>query len=537
MGQLRFFDENDVFRTRNLGNDAFVIGRVDSSQLVIDDDLVSREHSRVERDSDGRYRIRDLGSRNKTFVNGQQITETLLNDGDMVRIGGHVLEFLDNAAVGELKDLSFLAADRTAPPETQWLKSKSAITLSLARFGQLGVLGADAGYPARAENVASAALSRLLLLTKADRGFVALRGDSKTELHPVAHRGFLPASSRTKPKPVSRTFVYSAFVQSAAGRYPQKAKSGDEDAGHATAGLVAPLLDRDDVIGVVYVDKPGTGQMFRESALQEIAAAGAHIGALITDASKRLLASETTVGHAWLATLRRMQLASTIPPTSSKSFDVAVKLLAGRARCGDFCDVIHVSDNRTFILMIDAGGQGVAGFVQAAAIRTAVRSALIIEGGTLDLAAIFTSINRTILARRARELVTCIVLDLDPAGGQVRYVNAGGPLPLLIPGPARLVTLDQPSLVLGVDADYNYRATSIDLPAAFHLICHTDGLTEMLNAAGEPFGSQHLHDLLLAREAFGTAQDIVAWIVGETERHRSETNPDDDALICVVSHG
>ena len=198
---------------------------------------------------------------------------------------------------------------------------------------------------------------------------------------------------------------------------------------------------------------------------------------------------------------------------------------------------MHVSDNRAFILMIDAGGQGIAGFVQAASIRTAVRSALTIEGGTLDLAAIFTSVNRSILARRARELVTCTLLDLDPAGGQLRYVNAGGPSPLLIPGPARLVTLDQPSLVLGVDPNCNYRATSIELPASFRLICHTDGLTEMANAAGDPFGSQHLHDLLLEREAFGPAQDIVAWIVRETERHRGETNPDDDALICVVSHG
>ena len=59
----------------------------------------------------------------------------------------------------------------------------------------------------------------------------------------------------------------------------------------------------------------------------------------------------------------------------------------------------------------------------------------------------------------------------------------------------------------------------------------------MPNAAGDPFGSQHLHDLLLEREAFGTPQDIVAWIVRETEQHRGETNPDDDALICVVSHG
>ena len=169
MGQLRFFDENSAFRVRTLDDNAFVIGRTESSQLMIDDDLVSREHSRIERDSDGRYRIRDLGSRNKTFVNGQQVTETLLNDGDMLRIGGRVLEFLDNGAIAELKDLSFLSADRTAPSDTQWLKSKVAVPLPLSRIGQIGILGAASGYPARAEDVASAALSRLLLLMKADR--------------------------------------------------------------------------------------------------------------------------------------------------------------------------------------------------------------------------------------------------------------------------------------------------------------------------------------------------------------------------------
>jgi pSer/pThr/pTyr-binding forkhead associated (FHA) protein len=69
------------------------IGRADSAQLVLDsDDQVSRRHARISPDAQGAV-VEDLGSRNGTFVNGQQIySPTRLGAGDQLLVGVTVLE-------------------------------------------------------------------------------------------------------------------------------------------------------------------------------------------------------------------------------------------------------------------------------------------------------------------------------------------------------------------------------------------------------------------------------------------------------------
>jgi len=60
----------------------FTLGRGESADLVVDSGRVSREHAMILQ-SGGEYRLRDLGSTNGTFVNGQRIEESLLGDGDI----------------------------------------------------------------------------------------------------------------------------------------------------------------------------------------------------------------------------------------------------------------------------------------------------------------------------------------------------------------------------------------------------------------------------------------------------------------------
>jgi len=138
---------------------------------------------------------------------------------------------------------------------------------------------------------------------------------------------------------------------------------------------------------------------------------------------------------------------------------------------------------------------------------------------------------------KARQLVPFTLVQLDLGAGHLRYVNAGGPAPLLLVGPGRLVTLDQISLLIGIDSHYDYESASVDLPSAFRLICHSDGLVEMANAAGEPFGSQRLHDLLLEPALFAPPDEMIRRIVDAAARHRRDHPADDDALVAVVGHG
>lgn len=68
------------------------IGRDPESQLTVDDEFASSRHARIERKPNG-FLLRDLRSRNGTYVNGARIFEALLNDGDRVRIGSSEFVF------------------------------------------------------------------------------------------------------------------------------------------------------------------------------------------------------------------------------------------------------------------------------------------------------------------------------------------------------------------------------------------------------------------------------------------------------------
>ncbi|NOT02133.1 MAG: SpoIIE family protein phosphatase [Phycisphaerales bacterium] len=536
MAQLRYLDEHNALHTRALGPEKFLIGRVESCEVILNDDLVSREHARLDRDPDGRFRIRDLGSRNKTFVNGEMISETLLNHGDMVRIGNRVFEFLDDSFNESPADLSFFTPDRGDPAGTQWIKIKMPVSLAVERIGGLAAIAADVPYPARAEDVASAALARLMLLVRAERGLVALRADKKKELRIVAQRG-LRKDPGANVTPVSQTFVYSALLQSVAGRYPQENGQIQGDAGFAAAGMVAPLMHENQVIGVVYVDRPKTAQAFTDATLHEMTAAGAVIGSLMADATRRLSDAVKSISAPWVATLRRMQRALAVPVEGNKTYDIAMRVISGAARCGDFCDVIHVSDTRTYVLMVDAGGQGVLGLAQATGVRTAVGSALAVQPEGVDLPKLITAINQICATRHARQLVTCLIACIDATDGRVTYINAGGPPPLLMAGAGRLITLDQPALLLGIDPQFGYEETVADLPSKFRLLFHSDGVDGTCNASGEALGHQRVHDLLLNQTGFPPALELVNQVMQACERHRGERPQEDDALVLAVGHG
>ncbi|HVW28530.1 MAG TPA: FHA domain-containing protein [Polyangiaceae bacterium] len=71
----------------------WVVGRAASAHLVVADPDMSREHFAVMWEGEGRYRVRDLGSKNGLFVNGKAATDSRLAPGDEVRAGGTRLRF------------------------------------------------------------------------------------------------------------------------------------------------------------------------------------------------------------------------------------------------------------------------------------------------------------------------------------------------------------------------------------------------------------------------------------------------------------
>lgn len=79
------------------GSGVATIGRHISNDLQLDDDKASRMHSRISLRGD-RWHIEDCDSLNGTHVNSQPIEQSLLEPGDLIRIGDRLILFVDNAS-------------------------------------------------------------------------------------------------------------------------------------------------------------------------------------------------------------------------------------------------------------------------------------------------------------------------------------------------------------------------------------------------------------------------------------------------------
>ncbi len=80
-----------------LGQRTNVIGRDEALPIQVLDELVSRKHLQIHFEKDkGQYYAFDMKSKHGVFINGGKINkETVLTDGDQIRIGRTILLFAD----------------------------------------------------------------------------------------------------------------------------------------------------------------------------------------------------------------------------------------------------------------------------------------------------------------------------------------------------------------------------------------------------------------------------------------------------------
>jgi adenylate cyclase len=138
MAQLKVTDASGRQATYQLiARTPCMIGRAPDNQIVLDDPRASRHHAHVRSDADGSFTLIDgvsvngqiKRSANKVFVNGEQMFEHLLKDGDRITIGASTLRF-EQPKEERTADLSY---DDKPLGHTQLLMSAKDVLTTVLR--------------------------------------------------------------------------------------------------------------------------------------------------------------------------------------------------------------------------------------------------------------------------------------------------------------------------------------------------------------------------------------------------------------------
>lgn len=89
MPSLMLIDETCERHVYPLGKATLMVGRAESSTIQLPSDTISTDHASIVYDNN-EFVIRDNGSVNGTYVNGEQVSRRVLKDKDIVRFGEYL---------------------------------------------------------------------------------------------------------------------------------------------------------------------------------------------------------------------------------------------------------------------------------------------------------------------------------------------------------------------------------------------------------------------------------------------------------------
>jgi transcriptional regulator with GAF, ATPase, and Fis domain len=277
-------------QTFPVGGEALSIGRHSSNRLQLPDLAVSRHHCAIE-PADGRFLLRDLGSRRGTFVNGLPVQERELEEGDLVTLGGSLFLFqAGSEGSGSGPAVLLGAATPTAEttihlsPEDALYSRPGEVVAALAS-DRTGRTARDlhtllqAGTTLQPLSSTRALARKLLELTlsavPADRVTLLLADRGTADL---ADAFALDRQGSEKLFPVSKTLAGRVMAERRSLLAADLVEEPD-----LQSLIAVPLIHLDQPLGLLYLDTREPGRRFDEGHLQLVTAlAGIASGALAT---------------------------------------------------------------------------------------------------------------------------------------------------------------------------------------------------------------------------------------------------------------
>jgi len=536
--ELRVTPLGGETKTLRLEGDRFTLGRASGNHLHFPEDLgLSHQHLELAREGSD-WVVRDLGSKNGTFVNTQRLTSPhRLRPGDRILASRVTLVFepsretdktvlFDPAAapaghtvsvtLGRLLGASSQPAPAGAPP--QWGSPVQA----LLRAGR--ELAGRRPLPELFEVILQLALEAvgaqrgvLLTFEKGELAVQAARGDNFRISTAVRDRVLQEKSS---------------LLVSDVTADEQLRDRGSILYQSVRSLMAVPLQTDERVIGLLYLDTPHRLRQFTPEDLNLLTVM-ANVAAIRLErerlAEVELSERRMETEFQQAAEIQRRFLPARAPELPG--LDLAGYNAPCRTVGGDYYDFLPYPDGRAGLVIGDVAGKGLPAALMMTSLQAKVQALVETHREPAEL---LTRLNRALQPTCSdNRFVTLFYAVVDLSTGELLYANGGHNPPLLARASGEIVSLQEGGPVLGILPSLIYQQFRVPFSPGDALLLYSDGVTEAANAAGEEFGEERLNQVLAsARQA--PAEQIVDAVHDAVEAWLDGQPPADDVTVVAA---
>jgi serine phosphatase RsbU (regulator of sigma subunit) len=210
-----------------------------------------------------------------------------------------------------------------------------------------------------------------------------------------------------------------------------------------------------------------------------------------------------------------------------------------RAVSGDLYEFFSFNQNELGLLCADVSGKGAAAALMMAHLQALVHGRLLNQDEwtkRMEPGKFVAALNGDFCGRFGEDrYCTMFYGEFDFRSQRLRYINAGHCPAILITRAGEVKQLEGGNLPVGILPETTYEAREVTLEEGSAVVVYTDGVTDALNAAGEPFGEQRLLHCCEEVPKGATSKDIGTSILQRVADWACNVEQFDDTTILVLA--
>lgn len=247
-----------------------------------------------------------------------------------------------------------------------------------------------------------------------------------------------------------------------------------------------------------------------------------------------------------------VQIQQSLLPQSAPQipgYQIAARSIPAELVGGDLFDYFYFNDLSFGVCLGDASGHGLPAALLVRDVVTGMRMGIEQEFPGMQY---IKKISRTFarllysfrMVRMLKKLnhviyrsvyssrfVSLFTAELD-AGGNVNYINAGHPAPILV-SEKSIKDLDSTGHIFGALPEISLKSNSASMKKGDVLVIFSDGIFERQNLIGEEFGIERLKQLIIGSKD-KSAQEILNDIFSMVLSFGKNDKWEDDATVMVI---